>query len=134
MRFRHVLVFVLAAATVGATSAFAAIVPSETASRQATIKEVRNQILPLVVPGVNAPVTAKCTRLDPRLYRCEWHGTAWLKRPHIEKNGLAEWFGRAKVRFHTFATDVTLYQVQCFRRGDYADFPNIHIPDCPYRP
>jgi hypothetical protein len=60
-----------------------------------------------------------------------WHRIAWRSdTQHNEANRIADWFGRAKVRFHTDGVDVTLYQVRCIKSplGRRVD-----LFDCPYK-
>jgi hypothetical protein len=97
------------AVTVSSASAQSApVVPSQARAIHDVKKEILDHWVNLISTSNGNEMTAgsriSCGPLTDSLWRCEWLGRSPL---------MYTVFGKAKVRFYKYATDVHLYDVKC---------------------
>jgi hypothetical protein len=117
MRYFGVLLAAVAlfgtAFAAGAVSSTAKVKPSKAAAIKAVKKEIRSDSDYALLYVEGSKLSVSCGPLTKSLYKCTWSATV---------PDFADWFGKAKVKFFSKGTDVTLYGVKCFNQSDVSNF------------
>ena len=108
-RFAVLALLCLAAVIAVPAAGAAPIVPSQAQAIHDTKVEIVHKFGQLMDMSSTTELIAKaqveCGPLTDTLWRCKWMG----------KSRFYTVFGSAKVRFYKYASDVTLYNLKCYR-------------------